>query len=147
MSPLCRSRRELSIEYLLAKFGFDTAENEPAKNLQNLIKSCKISYNLPILLTRPAGRVEAALRGRARRAPPLPVVVVVALRAELGGRTARSRRRPIGKISAKCCSFSAVSAPIFESKYVFSACFEMYKMIQKEKKQDDTAEFCNFPLL
>ena len=26
---LCRSRRELSNEYLLAKFGFDTAENEP----------------------------------------------------------------------------------------------------------------------
>ena len=26
---MCRSRRELSNEYLLAKFGFDTAENEP----------------------------------------------------------------------------------------------------------------------
>ena len=26
-----RSRRELSNEYLLAKFGFDTAENEPCK--------------------------------------------------------------------------------------------------------------------
>ena len=32
-SVLCRSRRELSDEYLLslAKFGFDTAENEPSK--------------------------------------------------------------------------------------------------------------------
>ena len=28
-SALCRSRRELSNEYLLAKFGFDTAENQP----------------------------------------------------------------------------------------------------------------------
>ena len=28
-SALCTSRRELSNEYLLAKFGFDTAENEP----------------------------------------------------------------------------------------------------------------------
>ena len=28
---MCRSRRELSYEYLLAKFGFDTAENEPCK--------------------------------------------------------------------------------------------------------------------
>ena len=27
----CRSRQELSNEYLLAKFGFDTAENEPLK--------------------------------------------------------------------------------------------------------------------
>ena len=31
-SALCRSRRELSDEYLLAKFGFDTAENEPYKD-------------------------------------------------------------------------------------------------------------------
>ena len=28
---ICRSRRELSNAYLLAKFGFDTAENEPFK--------------------------------------------------------------------------------------------------------------------
>ena len=28
---MCRSRRELSNEYLLAKFGFDTAENEPCE--------------------------------------------------------------------------------------------------------------------
>ena len=28
---MCRSRRELSNESLLAKFGFDTAENEPCK--------------------------------------------------------------------------------------------------------------------
>ena len=27
----CRSRRELSNEYLIAKIGFDTAENEPLK--------------------------------------------------------------------------------------------------------------------
>ena len=30
-SALCRSLRELSNEYLLAKIGFDTAENEPCK--------------------------------------------------------------------------------------------------------------------
>ena len=30
-SVLCRSRREVSDEYLLAKFGFNTAENEPCK--------------------------------------------------------------------------------------------------------------------
>ena len=31
-SALCKSRRELSNECLLAKFGFDTAENEPCKD-------------------------------------------------------------------------------------------------------------------
>ena len=30
-SALCRSRRELSNEHLLARFGFDTAENQPCK--------------------------------------------------------------------------------------------------------------------
>ena len=30
-SAFCRSRRELSNEYLVAKIGFDTAENEPCK--------------------------------------------------------------------------------------------------------------------
>ena len=30
-SALCRSQRELSNEYLLPKFSFDTAENEPCK--------------------------------------------------------------------------------------------------------------------
>ena len=33
-SALCRSRRELSNAYLLANFGFDTAENEPSKDCQ-----------------------------------------------------------------------------------------------------------------
>ena len=34
---LCRAWKMLSNAYFLAKFRFDTAENEPAKNLQNLI--------------------------------------------------------------------------------------------------------------
>ena len=35
----CRSRQELSNEYLLAKFGFDTAESEPLKVCQKIAKS------------------------------------------------------------------------------------------------------------
>ena len=31
MSALCRSRRELSNAYFVAKFGLDTAENEPSQ--------------------------------------------------------------------------------------------------------------------
>ena len=34
----CRPRQELSNEYLLAKFGFDAAENEPLKVCQQLAK-------------------------------------------------------------------------------------------------------------
>ena len=40
-SALCRSRRELSNAYLLAKFGFDTAENEPSK-------VCRIPWQLSV---------------------------------------------------------------------------------------------------
>ena len=41
----CRSWKMLSNAYLLAKSGFDTAENEPAKNLQN--NFAKKIQNLP----------------------------------------------------------------------------------------------------
>ena len=34
---MCRSWRELSNEYLVAKTGFDTAENEPCKVCPNII--------------------------------------------------------------------------------------------------------------
>ena len=37
-SALCRSRRELSNEYLLAKIGVDTAENEPLEVWLILLK-------------------------------------------------------------------------------------------------------------
>ena len=51
-SALCRSRRELSNAYFVAKFGFDTAENEPSK-------VCRI----PMI---PAARISALSRaGRA----------------------------------------------------------------------------------
>ena len=42
-SALCRSRRELSNEYLLAKFRFDTAENEPCK-------VCRTARRIPSLV-------------------------------------------------------------------------------------------------
>ena len=52
---MCRSRRELSNEYLLAKFVFDTAENEPCK-------VCPLSaYRSLLLLQIPQA---AALRRR-----------------------------------------------------------------------------------
>ena len=38
----CRAWKMLSNAYFLAKFRFDTAENEPAKNLQNFAKFAKI---------------------------------------------------------------------------------------------------------
>ena len=56
-SALCRSRRELSNEYLLAKFGFDTAENEPCQ-----VSSKSIYHFQP----RCASAVAFAIRAEAR---------------------------------------------------------------------------------
>ena len=50
-SALCRSRRELSNEHLLAKFGFDTAENEPAENLQNFANFANFANRNPARLS------------------------------------------------------------------------------------------------
>ena len=76
--------------YFLAKFRFDTAENEPAENLQNFAKFANFAK-----VTIAEGDL-----------------VLLPLRAS------------VGKISAKCCSLSAVSAPIFARKYAFCSIFQ-----------------------
>ena len=54
----------LSNAYFLAKFRFDTAENEPAKNLQNFRK-----YTTDSPLWIPAFRSSARVGGRFHRRP------------------------------------------------------------------------------
>ena len=44
----------------------------------------------------------------------------------------RRQRASVGKISAKCCSFSAVSAPIFATKYAFCSMFQNLSDFQAE---------------
>ena len=43
----CRSRQELYNEYVLAKFGVDTAENWPLKVCQSLPEFAKVCQSLP----------------------------------------------------------------------------------------------------
>ena len=98
-SALCRSWRELSNAYLLAKFRFDTAENEPYfVSMQPLERA-----------------LAAAGDGRPRRTTP-------------GGRFGAPRRLAsqaagdagsIGRILQG--SFSAVSKRIFASEYSFES--------------------------
>ena len=49
---MCRSRRELTNEYLLAKFGFDTAENELSRQRQANALSALLSERGSILRTQ-----------------------------------------------------------------------------------------------
>ena len=55
----------------------------------------------------------------------------------------RLTRRPIGKISAKCCSFSAVSTPIFARKYAF---FSIFQNLQDYLSEilEIWGQFCRF---
>ena len=48
-SALCRSRRELSNEYLLAKFGFDTADGEIQGHVDGIITDGPVSWEYPFL--------------------------------------------------------------------------------------------------
>ena len=101
----------LSNAYFLAKFRFDTAENEPAKNLQNFRKMHLRKILLPL-------GAEPGEAGMSRSS------ALNALNSSGGGGGTQSQRASVGKISAKCCSFSAVSAPIFARKYAFDSIFQ-----------------------
>ena len=63
----------LSNAYFLAKFGFDTAENEPVKNLQNFAKFANFAAPNPLTLTR------AAQANPGAAPPPLRVSSVSAV--------------------------------------------------------------------
>ena len=86
--------------YFLAKIGADTAENE-----QHF-----------------AGKLPMSAKERRMRRPFRQLGAPGASPAR--ARQLPATRRPIGKISAKCCSFSAVSAPIFARKYAFFSIFQ-----------------------
>ena len=87
----------LTNAYLLAKIGADTAENE--------------QHFAEILPT------DALWRRRDSCAQARGVT-------SAGHSRQRRQRASVGKISAKCCSFSAVSAPIFARKYAFCSIFQ-----------------------
>ena len=71
-SAFCRSRRELSNAYLLAKFRFDTAENEPCKVCRDRLERAGLAAAVngggPAALGRAHG--EEALPRREERLLP-----------------------------------------------------------------------------
>ena len=73
-SALCRSRRELSNAYLLAKFGLDTAENEPWLDSGSpwfVVRARVGAARAPSPRTRPGPRgVQRGVRRRATRPAP-----------------------------------------------------------------------------
>ena len=129
---MCRSRRELSNEYLLAKFGLDTAENEPDYNF--IFDLILIYAPRPEHLVRPALVVRRVLEGRgpveavegarpADHRPGTRVPAPVLLRVDCADLCRR-----ISEISFflqfLAGSFSAVSKRNFTTKYAFDSIFQ-----------------------
>ena len=105
-NALCRSGRELSNEYLLAKFGFDTAENEPYYFVSSSSREFEFElWNFEALI---CSSETARLHVRMQPA------------ASVG-----STRKSSGEREIVCQflegSFSAVSKPNFASKYAFES--------------------------
>ena len=67
-SAFCRSRRDLSNAYLLAKFGFDTAENESSKvcPIERCSQPFLVAKQVAPRLLDWSRRARAARPGRAR---------------------------------------------------------------------------------
>ena len=116
--------------YFVAKIGADTAENEQHTAEILPIRPCE-----PACMSGAARGTHADAGGDAEAAPARQ----------------RRQRASVGKISAKCCSFSAVSAPIFASKYALVSIFqnlpdylaEIFEIWQNFAK---FAEFAKFSL-
>ena len=75
---MCRSRRELSNAYLLAKFRFDTAENEPSKVcpgdllvLRGLVKAALGAVRESRGGTGPCYKLELAAKFASEKRKPL----------------------------------------------------------------------------
>ena len=116
----------LSNAYFLAKFRFDTAENEPAKNLQNFVRFANFADPNPLTLTAPATAAAARppreprpllLRPGLAHAPPRPLRPV-----RYAGIFRKCIFRKFCKFLAG--SFSAVSKRNFARKYAFDSIFQ-----------------------
>ena len=82
----------LSNAYFLAKFRFDTAENEPAKNLQNFAKNCKF-FRSYLKIARFGAAATAGTTSRTSWTSRAP---------SSARRRRRARRRRSGRPSRTC---------------------------------------------
>ena len=109
----------LSNAYFLAKFRFDTAENEPAKNLQNFFKICQFS--------RPRARGELRRRNAAFKAEESTAELP---RRALGARGPATLR--IGNF-ANFANFWRARSRLYQNEFLqenmrLTAFFKLYKI-------------------
>ena len=113
----------LSNAYFLAKFRFDTAENEPAKNLQNFAKFANFADPNPLTLTpqkQPRWPAAALAPARQSRRAPSP---------QLRRRARRGSRASVDKIWANVARFRLYRHRFLQVSTRFAAFFKIYQII------------------
>ena len=120
----------LSNAYFLAKFRFDTAENEPAKNLQNFAKFANFADPSPLTLIINSPAVGLRRRGRdvVGAAVELPERRRVRLLSRRGRRTARARCQFLGKFRHIFARFRLYQNEILQENMSLTAFFKLYKI-------------------
>ena len=105
----------------LQNFVLRRPRTSPPENLQKLVE--KRQSTSRCISQRRRASSSGSIRSTVRRFARSPVS---SSNLSARGRRCLGRRQraPVGKISAKCCSFSAVSAPIFARKYAFCSIFQ-----------------------
>ena len=116
----------LNNAYFIAKIGFDTVENEPAKNVQKNVNICKKQFVADYYYAARWSRFQVLLSDLGALLTPRARAALAAWREPRGSGGASSRH----EISARCCSFSAGWAPIFASKYAFFSIMPLFKNLQ-----------------
>ena len=122
----------LSNAYFLAKFRFDTAENEPAKKLQNFVKFANFADPNPLTLTL----VPSAARHPRREHAPGEAVRVAQHEVAAGAPDEQQDRRDgggegrLGRVVSFWQNFGTFSLVFgciktnFTSKYAFDSIFQ-----------------------
>ena len=108
----------LSNAYFLAKFRFDTAENEPAKNLQNFRK---MHFRCPSLGMTPAG-MRTTANSDVWYKPPTTAV------ADARRRLVRERR--LAKFRQNVARFRLYRLRFLQQNMRFAAFFKIYQIFK-----------------
>ena len=120
----------------LQKTGVDAAENEPLKVWGSLTYEIR-NLNIFRCYVDPCNCNAADISQTdyfSTTANGMPLYYSYQSCGPVADYTVGRQRASVGKISAKCCSFSAVSAPIFAIKYAFCSILQ--------NLPDSQAEIC-----
>ena len=127
----------LSNAYFLAKFRFDTAENEPAQNLQNFAKFANFADPNPLTLTLARWRTRttaAAGAGWSSGGASVPAVVAAVYEGTRpdapGPGKGSHQRRDLGQFRQNVARFRLYWHRFLQENTLFAAFSKIYQIIK-----------------